>query len=216
MLLSIYMLSQKSRCLPGMVLLEQWPGSPCVIAVMTRETLVMTVDWIHRLNMEFILAPCVQLYSLAETPQPTPPPPIPQHLGFSTRALLVSQDRRHLFVTPWLYTFSSRKLLFTIMGNGRPFYERSGILVNKLTLQIYPFKTRKLSKFTRYKFIDFKFFFQYPDRSKLHTVKATSGVHRKRWVQHAVDPVLTSRATYCSSTFYYGGRPVMNPGTWPL
>ncbi len=40
---------------------------------------------------------CTQLYSLAETPQPPPPP----HLDSSTRALLVSQDRRHLFMTPW-------------------------------------------------------------------------------------------------------------------
>ncbi len=30
-----------------------------------------------------------------------PPPPHPPHLGSFTRALLVSQDRRHLFVTPW-------------------------------------------------------------------------------------------------------------------
>jgi hypothetical protein len=29
-----------------------------------------------------------------------PPFPIPPHLGSHTRALLVSQDRRHLFVTP--------------------------------------------------------------------------------------------------------------------
>jgi hypothetical protein len=39
------------------------------------------------------------LYSLTETPQL---PPIPLHMGSYTRALLVSQDRRHLFVTPWL------------------------------------------------------------------------------------------------------------------
>jgi hypothetical protein len=32
----------------------------------------------------------------------TPPSPSPRHLGSYTRALLVSQDRRHLFVTPWL------------------------------------------------------------------------------------------------------------------
>jgi hypothetical protein len=37
-----------------------------------------------------------QLYSLAKTPQPSPPP----HLGSFTRALLVAQDRWHLFVTP--------------------------------------------------------------------------------------------------------------------
>ncbi len=35
----------------------------------------------------------------AETPHPHPHPP---HLGAYTRALLVSQNRRHLFVTPWL------------------------------------------------------------------------------------------------------------------
>jgi hypothetical protein len=39
------------------------------------------------------------LYSLAETPQP--PHPLPPHLGSYTRALLVSQNRRHLFATPW-------------------------------------------------------------------------------------------------------------------
>ena len=35
------------------------------------------------------------LYSVAETPQP--------HFSANTRALLVSQDRRHLFVTPWRF-----------------------------------------------------------------------------------------------------------------
>ncbi len=30
-----------------------------------------------------------------------PATPLPLHLGANTRALLVSQDRRHLFVTPW-------------------------------------------------------------------------------------------------------------------
>jgi hypothetical protein len=48
----------------------------------------------------FIWAPVhVKLYSLAETPQPPPPP----HLGSYTRALFVSQDRRHLFVTLCTY-----------------------------------------------------------------------------------------------------------------
>jgi hypothetical protein len=40
---------------------------------------------------KFIWTPCSQPYSLAETPQ---------HLGSDTRALLVSQDKRHFFVTP--------------------------------------------------------------------------------------------------------------------
>ncbi len=43
------------------------------------------------------LCSCAQLYLLAETQQPPHPPP---PLGSYTRALLVSQDRRHLFVTP--------------------------------------------------------------------------------------------------------------------
>ncbi len=37
------------------------------------------------------------LFSLAESPQP----PLPPHLDSYTRALLASQDRRHLIVTPW-------------------------------------------------------------------------------------------------------------------
>jgi hypothetical protein len=39
------------------------------------------------------------LCTLAMTPQLPPPP----QFGSYTRALLVSQDRRHLFVTPWRY-----------------------------------------------------------------------------------------------------------------
>ncbi len=45
----------------------------------------------------FTWAPCVQLYSLAETPATTPLPP---NLSPYTRSLLVSQDGRHLYVTP--------------------------------------------------------------------------------------------------------------------
>jgi hypothetical protein len=46
------------------------------------------------LDLQITWAPCAQLYSLAETPHPST-------LIYSTRALLVSQDRRHLFVIPW-------------------------------------------------------------------------------------------------------------------
>ncbi len=41
-------------------------------------------------------APCVQLYLLTETPQPTPSLPF----GLIYKSAMVSQDRRHLFVTP--------------------------------------------------------------------------------------------------------------------
>ncbi len=57
----------------------------------------------HRLNMELdskvYLGSCVQLYSLAVTPQLHPLPP---HWGSAHRGRYwSSQDRRHLFVTPW-------------------------------------------------------------------------------------------------------------------
>ncbi len=69
---------------------------------------------LHRLNVEVDLqslfglhvTSCAQLYSLAETPELLP---IPPHWDSYTRALLVSKDRRHLFVTPrlpltaWVY-----------------------------------------------------------------------------------------------------------------
>ncbi len=41
------------------------------------------------------------VYSCTQTRPPPPPPP---HLGSYTRALLVSQNRRHLFVTPCVST----------------------------------------------------------------------------------------------------------------
>ncbi len=55
----------------------------------------------HRLNMELDLQ---SLFGLLYTPvligwDPATPR-LPPHLGSYTRALLVSQDRRHLFVTP--------------------------------------------------------------------------------------------------------------------
>jgi hypothetical protein len=61
-------------------------------------------DWeYYRLNMMLDIqrlfglhVHCAQLYSLAETPRHPLPPP---HLGLHIRALLVSQDRRLLFVT---------------------------------------------------------------------------------------------------------------------
>ncbi len=59
----------------------------------------------HRLNMEvdlqslfgFHVTWCAQLYSLAETPQLPPSPRIWTRIR---GALLVSKDRRHLYITP--------------------------------------------------------------------------------------------------------------------
>jgi hypothetical protein len=59
----------------------------------------------HRLNMELDLQSLfgLHVYSCTHWPTPhNPPPPHPPAFGliYCTRALLVSQDRRHLFVTP--------------------------------------------------------------------------------------------------------------------
>jgi hypothetical protein len=55
----------------------------------------------HRLNMELdlYLGSCVHLYLLAESENPHATTLLPPHLVSYTRALLVSQDRRHLFIT---------------------------------------------------------------------------------------------------------------------
>jgi hypothetical protein len=54
-------------------------------------------------SSKFIWAQCAQL-SCTHWLRPRNAPPHP-HLGSYTRALLVSQDRRHLFVTPWFSPF---------------------------------------------------------------------------------------------------------------
>jgi hypothetical protein len=56
----------------------------------------------------FIRAPFAKLYSLADTPQAAARNPHLPAFGLIlyTRALLVSQDRLHLFVTPRCYCFN--------------------------------------------------------------------------------------------------------------
>ncbi len=53
-------------------------------------------QWVkYGVRSKFIWAPYAQLYSLAETPHP-PPPPSP-----AFGLIYEGHDRRHLFVTPW-------------------------------------------------------------------------------------------------------------------
>jgi hypothetical protein len=61
------------------------------------------VDLRHRLNMELDLQSFfgLQVHSCTHWLRPCNSP-LPPHLGSYTRPLLVSQDRRHLFVTTWL------------------------------------------------------------------------------------------------------------------
>ncbi len=80
----------------------------------------------HKINMEIDLQSlfglhvtwCAQLYSLAGTPQL---PPAPRIWTRITRALLVSKDRRHLFVTPWSRRYTRTSLLSVSLAFG-PWY----------------------------------------------------------------------------------------------
>jgi hypothetical protein len=56
----------------------------------------------HRLNMELELQSLygLHVHSCTHWLKPLDSPPPNSHLGLFTRALMVSQDRRHLFVTP--------------------------------------------------------------------------------------------------------------------
>ncbi len=51
------------------------------------------------LNLQSLFG--LHVYSCTHWLRPHNTPPIPPHLGSYTRALLVSQDRRHLCITPW-------------------------------------------------------------------------------------------------------------------
>jgi hypothetical protein len=56
------------------------------------------------------------LHSLAKTPQ-SPPPPHPPHLGSYTRTLLVSQDRRHIYVTPCYWRILKKTVVYSGFKN---------------------------------------------------------------------------------------------------
>jgi hypothetical protein len=78
------------------------------VAVVTRLNIVLD-------SPKLIWALCAQLYSLAERPT---------HLRSYTRALLVSQDRKHPFVTPLLLSLRTKKCnrisVYWISNTGRP------------------------------------------------------------------------------------------------
>ncbi len=58
----------------------------------------------HKLNMKLDLQSLFGLHVHSFTHWLGPRDPLPLHLVSYTKALLVSQDRRHLFVTPWYKT----------------------------------------------------------------------------------------------------------------
>ncbi len=78
---------------------------PCVL-------FTIGVGWDHRLNMELDLRSLFGLLCTAVLIGWDPTTPLPPHLGSYTRSLLVSQDRRHLFVTPWLRLLYNLSFMF--------------------------------------------------------------------------------------------------------
>ncbi len=84
-------------------------GQECIICIITEASLGVPhsltrelLDYEYRLNMDiskvYLGSMCTAVH-VGWDPRKPPPPP---YLGSYTRALLVSQDRWHLFVTPWL------------------------------------------------------------------------------------------------------------------
>ncbi len=73
-----------------------------VYLILFSNQLLKIAEYGHRLNIELDLLCTAALIGWDPA---TPPPPLAPLLGSYTRALLISQDRRHLFVTPWLRVF---------------------------------------------------------------------------------------------------------------
>ncbi len=83
----------------------------------------------HRLNMELDLQSLFDLHAHSCTHwlrRPHNQTPSLQHLGSYTRALSVSQDRQHLFLTPEigeLYCFSTESGAMTVYQNKNDLFE---------------------------------------------------------------------------------------------
>ncbi len=73
---------------------------------------------IHGLNIELDIQSLFGILCTAVRIgwDPAIPPPPPRHLGSYTRAPLVSQDRRHLFVNPWCNSFRAHSFLHQVSG----------------------------------------------------------------------------------------------------
>ncbi len=98
----------------------------------------------HRLNMESDLQSLFGLLCTAVLIGWDPgTPPLPPHLGSYTSALLVSQDRRHLFVTPW--SMPSRLSLFKQEDDRQTENRQIGTQTRRLVQVGYPiFEAKKL------------------------------------------------------------------------
>jgi hypothetical protein len=105
------------------------------------------------------------VHSCSHRLRPRNPPSYPSHLGSYTWTLLVSQDRQHLFVTPFLYHTCTREQLWLIQlpyldkwTSTREMIQQIKILFRKLKIsRIWLWKTctkktadiKKLQKITK-------------------------------------------------------------------
>jgi hypothetical protein len=86
-------------------------GFPSISDIFFMENTAGMKSWVKYgvRSTKFIWAP---VYSCTHWLRPrNPPPPLPPHLGSYARALLVSQDRRHLFLNPWMKWFTCRRVM---------------------------------------------------------------------------------------------------------
>ncbi len=91
-------------CYPRLNCLRSVPNSPLLDTLLYKKSDLCAS--IHRLNMKLDLQSLFGLrYIAVLIGWDAATPPLPTHLGSCTRALLVSQDRRHLFVTPCFHPF---------------------------------------------------------------------------------------------------------------
>jgi hypothetical protein len=125
----------------------------------------------QRLNMELDLQSFFGLNAHSCTHWPRPHKPLPQypfpHLVSYTRALLVSQDRRHLFVTPDAYYVSTETLCSTEINLW--IYTNTTLLFSKDTLHSYA-KQRGLLVFTKPWLYTLRWLKQHSLNSSIHTL----------------------------------------------
>ncbi len=121
-------------------------------------------------------------------PRNSRPPPLPPHLGSYTRALLVSQDRRHLFVTPltnraWGSIDPDRNIFIYAMKirnglrNNRPY----GILIEE---------GRAASKSPHWKFGYFLSISQQEVSADITKNSAVANLNHEYWNKHNYRTVL--------------------------
>ncbi len=121
-----------------------WPGNPAQLSLkqLAIRLNLHFIQSMHRLNLEVDLQSlfglhvtwCAQLHSLTDTPQL----PLPPALGLQDLyTILVSRDRRHLFVTPSVTCFPFSENTWALFGGG--WGELEGVIFRKIWIPMFHF-----------------------------------------------------------------------------